>query len=308
MLNNVPRHCHPYKKHKGNTPLCLSYARSPGTPGHVTWQHFPLLQCQQSPMRLQPLSVHRPCSGLFSSRSYPMVCCMPPDLAVPFFPTTCIPAPGDFLDTFWMFCCGYSLAHGCKNHEGPGARANEYSMVVRTTEGSAERNLLPVTLPASTLLKWFVDVWQIFGTLICDISQMGCWRRDAFSNNQVKLNIYQCRQTVERAASAYHLFWACSQNYEATVSFVMSVRLSAWNKSSPTARITWNLIFEFFSKICYGNSSFIKIWQEQRVGLLHIKTSVHIWYLAEFSVEWEMFQTKVVEKIKTHCIFNKCFP
>jgi hypothetical protein len=31
-----------------------------------------------------------------------------------------------------------------------------------------------------------------------------------------------------------------------------------------------------------------------------MKTCVHLWYLAEFFLEWEMFQTKVVIKIKTH--------
>jgi len=30
-------------------------------------------------------------------------------------------------------------------------------------------------------------------------------------------------------------------------------------------------------------------------------------YLTQFSLEWEMFQTKVVEKIKTHFMFNTFF-
>jgi hypothetical protein len=38
----------------------------------------------------------------------------------------------------------------------------------------------------------------------------------------------------------------------------LSVRLSVWNNSTPTGRIFMN--FEYFSKICRGNSSFIKIW------------------------------------------------
>jgi hypothetical protein len=34
----------------------------------------------------------------------------------------------------------------------------------------------------------------------------------------------------------------------------------------------------------------------------------HLWrYLAEFFLEWEKFQTKVVEKIKTHFTFNNFF-
>jgi flagellar motor switch protein FliG len=40
-----------------------------------------------------------------------------------------------------------------------------------------------------------------------------------------------------------------------------------------------------------------------------MKTDIHIWlYPAEIFSEWEMFQTKVVEKIKTHIfMFNNLF-
>ena len=39
-----------------------------------------------------------------------------------------------------------------------------------------------------------------------------------------------------------------------------------------------------------------------------MKTNIHfLSYLAHFFVELEMFQTKVVEKIKTHFMFNNVF-
>jgi hypothetical protein len=39
-----------------------------------------------------------------------------------------------------------------------------------------------------------------------------------------------------------------------------------------------------------------------------MKTYVHLWeYLDEFFLEWEMFQTKVVETVKTHFMFNSFF-
>ena len=62
-----------------------------------------------------------------------------------------------------------------------------------------------------------------------------------------------------------------------------------------------------FSKNSRENSSFIKIWQEWRV--LYMKTTRHFWlYLAQFSTEWEMCQTKVVGEIKTNILFyNICF-
>jgi hypothetical protein len=40
-----------------------------------------------------------------------------------------------------------------------------------------------------------------------------------------------------------------------------------------------------------------------------MKTVVHLWqYLAQFFLEWEMFQTKVVENIKTHFMFSNSLP
>ena len=39
-----------------------------------------------------------------------------------------------------------------------------------------------------------------------------------------------------------------------------------------------------------------------------MKPNEHIWsYLAQFFLEWEMFQTKVVEKIKTHILCSVAF-
>jgi hypothetical protein len=40
-----------------------------------------------------------------------------------------------------------------------------------------------------------------------------------------------------------------------------------------------------------------------------LKSRIHLWYyLFQFFLEWEMFQTEVVEKIKTHFTFNNFFP
>jgi hypothetical protein len=33
-----------------------------------------------------------------------------------------------------------------------------------------------------------------------------------------------------------------------------------------------------------------------------MKTYVHLWYVVEFFLEWEIFQTSVAEKIKTHIL------
>jgi len=95
---------------------------------------------------------------------------------------------------------------------------------------------------------------------------------------------------------------------ETTVSFVMLVRPSV----RPPARshgttwlsldgYPWNLVFWYFSEVCWENSGFIKIWQEWRV--LYMETNIHLCsYAAQFFLEWEMFRTEVVEEIKTHII------
>jgi hypothetical protein len=36
-------------------------------------------------------------------------------------------------------------------------------------------------------------------------------------------------------------------------------------------------------------------------------TAVHLWYYVDEFLEWEMFQTNVLEKMKTHFIFNTFF-
>jgi len=58
-----------------------------------------------------------------------------------------------------------------------------------------------------------------------------------------------------------------------------------------------------FRKFVEKNWSFIKNGQEYQV--FYMKTNVHFWsYLAEFFLEWEMFQTNVVEKMKTHFMLS----
>ena len=40
-----------------------------------------------------------------------------------------------------------------------------------------------------------------------------------------------------------------------------------------------------------------------------MKTNLKVWsYLAYFFLEWEIFQTKAVEKVKTNFMFNNFFP
>jgi len=60
------------------------------------------------------------------------------------------------------------------------------------------------------------------------------------------------------------LLGALTKLRKATVSFIMSVRQSAWNKSSPTGRIFMKFYIWGFLKI-WKNSSFITVLQEWRL-------------------------------------------
>jgi hypothetical protein len=39
-----------------------------------------------------------------------------------------------------------------------------------------------------------------------------------------------------------------------------------------------------------------------------MRNCAHLWYLAQFVLEWETLQAKVLEKIKTHFMFSKFLP
>jgi hypothetical protein len=89
-------------------------------------------------------------------------------------------------------------------------------------------------------------------------------------------------------------FEARSQNCEKRL--LASSRLSVCPHATrlPKNEFSWKSIFALSKKL-------VLIIKIQRQHVLYMKTTVHLWeYLAQFFLEWEMFQTKVVEKIKTH--------
>jgi len=69
----------------------------------------------------------------------------------------------------------------------------------------------------------------------------------------------------------------------------------------PLDGFSWNLILEYLSNICREYSSLIKIGQEKRV--LYMKTIIHfLSYLAHFSLQRNLLQTKFVEKLGTRIL------
>jgi hypothetical protein len=93
---------------------------------------------------------------------------------------------------------------------------------------------------------------------------------------------------------------------KATISFAISVcppvHPHGTNRLS-LEEFSWNFIFEFSSKICRQNSSSIKVFQE-KLGL-NMKTDIRFWsYLAHCFLEWKIFRTKIIWKIKKHVLYS----
>jgi len=69
---------------------------------------------------------------------------------------------------------------------------------------------------------------------------------------------YRVPPNIHKYSCKYPVLGPPSENRERqTVSFVMSaslaVRLYAWNFSAPSDGFEWNLVFEYFSKLCREN-------------------------------------------------------
>ena len=97
----------------------------------------------------------------------------------------------------------------------------------------------------------------------------------------------------------YRVWWAFAELRKATISFVMSLRLSARNNSDPTGGIFMEIIFEDFSKF----STRFKIHSNLSRIVLYMKTNKHFLIVSRtVLLEWKLFQTDVVEKIKTHIL------
>jgi hypothetical protein len=90
---------------------------------------------------------------------------------------------------------------------------------------------------------------------------------------------------------------------KATISFA-HVCLSV--RPHGTTRLPIFMKFENFLKTCREKSSFIKIWQVQRV--LYMNTDIHLWsYLDQFFLEMKMFQKHSADIIEKHTICSITF-
>ena len=86
---------------------------------------------------------------------------------------------------------------------------------------------------------------------------------------------------------------------KAIISFATSLRLPAWNNTAPTRRISIKFgIWVFFSKICPKIQHSLK--SDKNNGYFTWSQYIFLSHLVQFSSQWEIFQTKVVEKTEAH--------
>jgi hypothetical protein len=75
---------------------------------------------------------------------------------------------------------------------------------------------------------------------------------------------------------------------------------TSWLDLTPTQQILIKFYIQAFFENMSKNSNFIKIQQQ---WVLYSNTFLNLWhYLVIFFSDWEIFQTKVVKKIKTNIL------
>ena len=107
----------------------------------------------------------------------------------------------------------------------------------------------------------------------------------------------------------YDIWSAFQKLRKATIRFVMSVCLSGCPHGTnrlPLDEFSWNLTF---ADLSYSPSRKCKVyWILTVITVLYTKTKIHFTsYLAQFFLQWAMFHTKAVEKIKSHILCSVTF-
>ena len=100
---------------------------------------------------------------------------------------------------------------------------------------------------------------------------LGTWDRNGSTSGPTQWQIYCYDDLLDKFVKLW----------KATPSFVVSVRPYVrphWTARLPLDGFSWNFIFEYFSKICRGISSFIKMLLEWRV--LYMRAKIHFFIIS----------------------------
>jgi hypothetical protein len=83
---------------------------------------------------------------------------------------------------------------------------------------------------------------------------------------------------------------------KATVGFVMYVRLCVRMEQLGCHLTDFHEIWYLFRKYFWKVQVSLK--SDKNNCVLYMKTNIHLWYFVHFFLEWEMFETKVIEKME----------
>jgi hypothetical protein len=143
--------------------------------------------------------------------------------------------------------------------------------------------------------------------------------RVMWCNNFEKQNSCDGKEKQNEYYEKYYFFLQNTYSYtfaklwKASISFVLCVR----HAISPSAgrkqqlSTTWRIFMKLYIWICLETRWRKFKSHENRTGktVHYMKTTTYFWsYLTQFLLEWEMFQTNIVEAIiHTHYVFNKVY-
>ena len=104
----------------------------------------------------------------------------------------------------------------------------------------------------------------------------------------------------------YPFLGALAKLRKANISFVMSVRRSVRMELGSH----WTNLNEILYLSIFGRSvevTQVSLKSDKNNGYCARRPLRHFWYLTQFFLEWEMFQTTVAEEIKTYILGSKFF-
>jgi hypothetical protein len=110
--------------------------------------------------------------------------------------------------------------------------------------------------------------WGYLVIVHTEVTQLVVLYKSKDSSGVLVSSLIQMQTYLYKHAPFDHIYCSLGTFTEfrkATISFVMSVRPSICPHGTtwlPLDRVSWNLIFEYFLKICEANLSFINMWQE----------------------------------------------
>jgi hypothetical protein len=116
------------------------------------------------------------------------------------------------------------------------------------------------------------------------------------------------RFLIKKTSKDYYIFRRFAHNCKKRLlaSSCLSVRPHETIRL-PLDEFSWNLVFEDFSKNLWRKFK-VSLKSDKNKGLLYVKSKIHFWsYLVHSFLEWEIFQTKFAEKIKTHILLSAVF-